>query len=101
MFYNIKYQEHIKKITDTFINKQFDNIPSYDIKGNEINFHYTVDENFNISYIYDTAPDVGEEDIIPHHAVIFAWRKIQSEYALKWLNKNMLSYDDWFKNFYK
>lgn len=96
MNYSKNYQEYIKKITDIFISKQFDNIPSYDI-GNEINFHYKVDDNFNIINICDTASDTFDEKIIHHPAVISVWRKIQSEYALKWLNKNMKTYDEWIK----
>jgi hypothetical protein len=67
------------------------------MKGNNINFHYEINENFSIINICDTAPDTYDEEIIHHPVVISAWQKIQSEYALKWLNKNMITYDEWLK----
>jgi hypothetical protein len=90
-----KYQEYIKKITDTFVGSltynsaqsiEEQNTPNYKRVGSDIIF----DENS-----LDRCPHEMDGVIKTPKDVVEAWRKIQNEKAIKWLNKNVITFEEW------
>jgi len=102
-----EYLKYIKSITDKFISSLTYNsaqpieeyyTPDYKIKDDDIIFTgYSVDENSNLFFVIDKSPPSYGEAIRTPKKVVEAWKKIQNEYAVKWLNKNTITYEDWLK----
>jgi len=104
MKYRKEYQDYIKNITDVFVGKLTRNTsrpieeyytPKYKKNGGLISFDFQVDSNENIIYIYDESPTEMGGVIIRPKDVVEAWVKIENEYALKWLKKNLITYDEY------
>ena len=108
MKYEKEYLDYIKKITDTFIQSVTHNsaqpieeyyTPKYKRVGDEIIFTgYSVDENGYVHFLsIDECPTEYGVDIKRPKDVVEAWMKIENEHAVKWLNKNIITYDEWLK----
>ena len=103
----IEYQEYMKNITDKFISRLIYNsaepiencyTPKYKMTNGKIEFiDYSVDENFNLHFTIDECPTEMDGVIRRPKYVVEAWRIIENEYAVKWLNKNTITYEDWLK----
>ena len=95
-YHKIEYQKYMKTITDKFINSltynsaqpiEEQHTPKYKRIGDKI--------VFESDDIYDECPTEMGGTIKRPKDVVEAWRKIQIEKSIKWLNDNMLSYDQW------
>ena len=105
MEYSKEYLEYMKGITDLFAAKLTHNTatsieeymtPNYKREGENIVFDFQVDsECENIFYVFDEAPDRMDGVIERPADVVEAWMKIENEYALRWLKKNAITYDEW------
>jgi len=110
MKYSKEYQEYMKNITDSFINRlshdssipmEEQYTPAYEKVGDEIKFKYSSTEDGNIFITEEYRSCLDEKDISPRvpKDVVESWWKIENECALKFLKSNTLTYDEWEKKF--
>jgi len=103
-----EYQEYMKKITDGFISRLTHHkdeyiTPKYKIEGDQIIFTgYSVDDNYQFHFEEIDGAPTSYDEVRSNYSrtpkkVIESWMKIENEYAIKWLSKNTITYDDWSK----
>lgn len=107
MKYIEEYQEYMKNIVDKFINKLTYNteeplneifIPKYKKVNGKIIFDVKINENGDIFYVIDESPKEMDGVIKHPKDVVYEWIRFKNECAVKWLNKNAITYDEWFSN---
>jgi hypothetical protein len=106
-----QYQIYMKSITDMYINMLNINnsmpieeqyTPSYKMIDDKVEFQYSLSNIGTKIWISYDVPDKMDGTIRRPLEVAYEWRKIMNETALLWLQKNLISYDDWYnKNFFE
>jgi hypothetical protein len=88
MEYQKEYQEFIKKVTDTFVDRLTHDasmpieeyyIPRYKKLSNEIIFDVSIGENGSIFHVHDEAPQEISGVIKRLREVVKAWLTIENE----------------------
>lgn len=106
-----QYQKYMKTITDMYINMLNINnaepieeqyTPSYKMVDGKVVFNFSLNENGTAIWVSYDAPEERGGVIRKPLMVAYEWRKIMNETALHWLQKNLVSYDEWHdKNFFE